>query len=358
MELMLVSRLGKLALVFGILFALGGPFARPFTQLSYADNQVDVLPGDPNIHYFGRWNPAATASNSYWPGAYFKVSFTGTTVQIQLAAAADIFVKIDNGSYNLHRNANGKVNLTPTPLSAGTHTLTVASKDILDVMQFQGLVLDSGATSRPSTVNGNWIEFIGDSITVGYSTTNVALSSYAWLTAEQLHAEHTQIAYTGICLLDQIACYTGNLIGMSRQFFKMQTVDYPNSPDWDFTTYQPTAIVINLGTNDAAFHASEEDFQDGYTTFLAGIRSQYPLAPIFVLRTLGGFQAKPTEAAVNSRIEAGDALLHYIDTTGWLRNYPSPDYLDSVHPSDVGHQAIANRLAPVIKPYLQPSVAS
>jgi lysophospholipase L1-like esterase len=349
LEVMLLSRLGKLILVFGILLVMVSSFA----LFSNTAKATDVPPSDPNIHYFGRWNQTSSAFNSYWPGAYFKVSFTGTTVQIQLAAAADIYVKIDNGSYSLHHNASGMVNLTPTPLNAGTHTLTVASKDILDVIQFQGLVLDSGATSQSPAVIGNWIEFIGDSITVGYNATDVALSSYAWLTAEQLNAEHTQIAYTGICLLDQTACYTRNSIGMSRQFFKLQTVDFPNSPDWNFKLYQPSAVVINLGTNDATFHVSDQDFQSTYTTFLAGIRAQYPLAPIFVLRTLGGFQVQPTIAAVNSRIAAGDVKLHYIDTTGWLRDYPSPDYLDGVHPSDVGHQTVASRLAPIIKPYLQ-----
>ncbi|NHN31327.1 SGNH/GDSL hydrolase family protein [Paenibacillus agricola] len=352
------SRIRKLVLgigMLGILFALLGSFA-PYTYATKATEATVVSPTDPHIQYFGRWEKTKPVFNSYWPGAYFKVGFTGTTAQLQLAAPVNIYVKIDNGSYNLYPKASGVVNLTPLPLTSGSHTLTVASRDIGDVIPLKGLILDSGAATQAPTIHDPLIEFIGDSITVGYETTDVALSSYAWLTAEQLNAEHTQIAYTGICLVDQIACYSTNLIGMSKQFFKLKTVAYSDSPEWNFNKLekrQPSAVVINLGTNDSTFHVSNADFQSTYTDFLAEIREKYPLASIFVLRTFGGYQAEPTLAAVNSRIVAGDAKLHYIDTTGWLRAFPSPDYLDGVHPSDRGHLNVANRLAPILQPYLQ-----
>jgi cellulase/cellobiase CelA1 len=42
----------------------------------------------------------------------------------------------------------------------------------------------------------------------------------------------------------------------------------------------------------------------------------------------------------------GDADTYYVDTTGWL---PSNGLSDSVHPNDVGHAAIAAKLAPIVK---------
>lgn len=315
-----------------------------------------VAPEDANIHYMGRWDRSSSITyKSYWPGASLRVSFTGKNVQIKMGASANLYAKIDDGPYVLYENANGTVPITSTPLPAGTHRLTVVSKDILDVLSFQGLLLDSGATTVPAAPREHLIEFIGDSITVGYTTPEVSIGSYAWLAGEQLNADHTQIAYTGICLETGIACYAPNSLGMREQYFKLQPGDYPDSPDWNFSTYQPDGIVINLGTNDAKFNVSDSDFQTTYTAFLQQIRTKYPAAQLFVLRTFGGFKAAPTLAAVNSRIAAGDDKLHYVDTSGWLDTYPSSDFNDSLHPSSAGHVKIANRLAQVMQPYLKPS---
>ncbi|MDQ1914368.1 S-layer homology domain-containing protein [Paenibacillus sp. GD4] len=309
---------------------------------------------DAHIQYIGRWDRStAGASSSYWPGAMLRVSFTGTNVSVKLGAAANLYAKLDNGPYVPYTNVNGTVRLTPVPLTEGTHTLTLASKDIQDVLVFEGLLLDSGATTTRTTPRSKLIEFIGDSITVGYTTPEVSLSSYAWLAGEQLGADHTQIAYTGICLQTGVSCYAPNSLGMSEQYFKLQTGDYPASPSWDFHTYRPDAIVINLGTNDAKFNVTDNDFESTYTTFLQQIRVKYPHAHVFVLRTLGGFKAAPTLAAVNSRIAAGDDRVHYVDTTGWVATYPSADFHDSLHPSKAGHVKIANRLVEVLSPYLQ-----
>ncbi|MGG6311463.1 GDSL-type esterase/lipase family protein [Paenibacillus macerans] len=335
----------KLILVGFLLFAILGILpARTYSATG------DGSPGDSNIHYFGRWDKSvSTQYTSYWPGAYFKVKFTGTSVKINLGGSVNMYASIDGGSYIAHTNVSGIVNLTPVPLSAGTHSLVIAAKDRSDFIIFNGLLLDGGATTQPPSLQGNFIEFIGDSVTTGYLSTNAALSAYAWITAEQLNAEHSQIAYPGICLTDNVACYSPNSIGMSRQYFKLQTVAFPSSPDWDFTLKQPTAVVINLGSNDDTFNVPDFTFQDTYTTFLQNIRAKYPSAKIFVLRTFRGFKSVPTLAAVNTRISAGDVNLHYIDTTGWLG---SADYIDGRHPTDRGHQKAANLLTTILQPYL------
>ncbi len=308
-------------------------------------------PGDPNISYIGRWDSSSsTVYKSYWGGAYFKTDFTGTTVKIKLAASANIFVSIDNAADVSYPGADGTVNLTPTPLANGVHTLRVASSSQSDVLQFQGLVLDNGASTAPASISSSLIEFIGDSITAGFTDTKVALSDYAWLTAEKLHAEHTQIAYPGICLVDTVTCYSPNAIGMSRQFFKLQTVAYPNSPNWDFSRYQASAVVINLGQNDAVVGVSDATFQSTYITFIQNIRAKYPHAQIFVMRPFSGAKAAPTQAAVNAVRADGDTNVHFIDTTGWLS---AGDFgADGVHPTDAGQAKVAGFLAPILSPYI------
>lgn len=311
----------------------------------------DGTPTDTNIVYVGRWDRSvANVARSYWSGAYFRVNFTGTRVQLRLAAPVHLHVSIDGMADVSLPGANGTVNLTPTPLASGVHTLRVAARSEFDVMQFQGLVLDAGATTLVPETRARHIEFIGDSITAGCcALSEWALSDYAWRVGEILNADHTQIAYSGICLQNGIKCTSPNSLGMSQQYFKLQTVDYPSSPAWDFSRYQPDAVVVNLGTNDHNFGVSDATFQATYTTFLQDLRARHPNAWIFAVRPFGGFKATATMAAVNARISAGDTRLAYVDTTGWV-TVGTADYSpnDNLHPSDSGHVKIANRLAPFI----------
>lgn len=306
-----------------------------------------ISPTSPTIKYVGRWDTSSsTVYTSYWPGAYFETQFTGTTVAIHLASSVNIYVSIDHGADTLYSAAQGTVNLTPTPLAAGTHLLRVAARTDFDYIPFQGLVLDAGATTSAPTLSSKLIEFIGDSITAGYTDSKYALSDYAWLIGEQLGVQHTQVAQSGICLVDAIQCYSPNPIGMSKQFFKLQNPSFPTSPNWDFSRYQASAVVVNLGTNDTSFNVADATFQSTYETFLHNIRNVYPAARIFALETFLGEKAAPTQAAVQA---AGDSNVQYVDTTGWVS---SSDTNDGTHPSDAGHAKIAGLLGPILGAYL------
>ena len=307
-----------------------------------------IPPTNHNIKYVGRWDTRSrTVHTSYWPGAYFETNFTGTTVAIRLASSVNIYAKIDKGNDTFYSNANGTVNLTPTPLAPGTHLLRVAtSTDTDGSIALQGLVLDAGAKTITPTLSPKLIEFTGDSITAGAADSKGALSNYAWLIGEQLGVQHTQIAFSGICLVDNVKCSSPNSIGMSRQFFKLQNPDFLNSPNWNFSRYQASAVVINLGTNDFS-HADDATFQSSYEGFLRHIRKVYPKARIFALRTFFGFKSDATLAAIHA---VGDKNVQYVDTTGWLN---APDTADGLHPSDAGHVKIANLLRPIIGTYLK-----
>jgi lysophospholipase L1-like esterase len=321
-----------------------------------------VAPGainDPNISYFGRWDrtSSTTQYTSEWGGAYLKVKFTGTSVKLKVGATTDYFVKIDNGDWINFIGKTGTINLTPSPLSSGTHTLLVAQgKDYSYVFNFQGLILDAGATTSAPATGTDLIEYIGDSITAGYRDSipghgRANVLDYAWLSAESIGAEHTQIAYPGIALITGNGANASNKTGMESQYFKKQSLASSAPTDWNFSNYTPRIIVLNLGQNDGG--SSDSIFQDHYVPFLAAVRTKFPNAEIFVMRTFSGTKAAPTAAAVNVRIAAGDNMIHYVDTNGWLTT-GSSDFVpgDNVHPSASGQAKAAMLLAPILSPYL------
>jgi lysophospholipase L1-like esterase len=304
--------------------------------------------GDTNIKYFGRWDFSNSSQYvSKWGGAYIKVRFTGTTVKVKLGNTSNFYAKIDNGPWVSFIGVTGTVNLTSTPLTNGTHTVSVAQgKDYDYVFNFQGLVLDAGATTMAPPVGIDLVEWIGDSITAGYTDSQANVNDYAWVCSEAMGTEHTQIAYPGITLTSGFTTNPGMDVG----YFKLQSPNNPTSPPWDFTKYTARLVVINLGTNDNNKQVPAATFQSTMTTFLGNVRTQFPNAEIFVMECLkGGIMSAPTIAAVNARHAAGDANVIYIETTNWVT---TADYTDGLHPSVAGHIKIANLLKPILSPYL------
>jgi len=297
-------------------------------------------PVDPNIAYVGRWD--TTTSTAYvpqWTGAYLLTRFTGTTVRLTQRNAVNIYASIDGGADAFYAGVRGTVNLTPTPLAAGTHSLRVSyrSGDVV----FQGLTLDAGAHTVAPPAQAKLIEFVGDSITAGYLDSKLALSAYGWVLGEMLGVRHTQIARAGYCLVAATGC-----VGQASQFFDLGST---GTTAWNFAKYQASAVVINLGTNDIGHGVGSATFQSSYTTFLQAIRAKYPGAAIFAMETFKQRYVAETKAAVAARNAAGDANVYFVNTEGWLT--VNVDYADGDgHPNDAGHVKVAQHLAPIIAP--------
>lgn len=304
----------------------------------------DGSPTDPNIAFVGRWDTSNSAVYSpNWAGAYLKTGFTGTTVKLRQRRAIDVYYSIDGAAFGYLTNVSGTVDLTPTPLRPGDHTLRVSYRVVAGSYTgdavFQGLVLDAGAHTLPAAVAPRLIEFVGDSITLGTTSSRTALTAYGWLTGEQLGTEHTQLGYGGGCLL----ATADGCASVAERF--LRTGYAASSALWDFARYRADAVVVNLGTNDKSHGVGGADFQRGYAAFLKTVRAKYPNAAILALRTFSGRYAAETRAAVASVTAAGDRNVSYVDTTGWI---DASGLSDSVHPNDAGHRAITARLAPIV----------
>ena len=333
------SRPARIAVAAGLALAAAALLIVPSASAATGDGS----PADANITYVGRWNTSAVPFVSNWAGAYLRTGFTGTTVQLRQRRATELWASIDGGEFVDHPNVSDTVNLTPTRLAAGNHRLVVSYRQVAGSFTgdsvFGGLVLDPGARTFALPVSPKLIEFVGDSITAGTTSSKLAITDYAWITGQTLGVEHTQIAIGGACLVETAdGCF-----GMSQRFFNIDAAT--GSAAWNFSHYQASAVVINLGTNDVGHGVHTPQFQSTYTTFLQAIRARYPRAAIFALETFRMRYVAQTQAAVQARNAAGDANVFFVNTEGWI---PADGLSDSVHPNDKGHQATAARLAPIV----------
>lgn len=312
----------------------------------------DGSPSDSNIKYFGRWDKSSsTYYAASWAGGYFRTGFTGTTVKLKQRNAIDLWASLDGKPYVRYSNVKGTVNLTPNKLSSGNHTLSVSYRQVAGSYKgdavFGGLVLDSGKKTIAPKTSPKLIEFVGDSITAGATTTNLALSDYAWVVGEQLGVEHTQIAQGGACLRQLTAEQSTrgiSCVGLQQRFVKTSAAD--GSGNWNFSRYTANAVVINLGTNDKSHGVTNAQFQSSYTDLIRTVRSKYPNAVIFAMGPFTQRYTAQIKASVTSATGGGDKNVFYIDTAGWVT---SADLSDSVHPNDSGHKKIAGLLAPILK---------
>ncbi len=301
---------------------------------------------DANIRYIGRWDRSNPGEyHSYWSGAYIRVGFTGTSVKVNLGGGTALAMSIDGGAIR-EANASGVFPVNTAPLPAGNHTLLVGSLGQNYEVLLQGLTLDDGASTLPLPPRP-LLEFIGDSITAGGSATVTADKNYAWLAAESLDCDHTQIAFSGVALTTG---YGSSAVGMDQQYFRLKNFnhlsDNPQAP-WNFS-YAPGIVVILLGQNEGGEPAAS--FQNSYVNFIHNIRAKYPYRlTIVAMRTFGGSQAAAASAAVAALKQAGDTDIQYVDTTGWLQ---SSDFSDGVHPTPAGNIKVANLLAPLLQPFV------
>ncbi|MEV6971050.1 GDSL-type esterase/lipase family protein [Hamadaea sp. NPDC051192] len=303
-------------------------------------------PTDPNIQYYGRWNTADPAYYSMgWAGGYLEARFTGSTIGVRQRNAIDLFYAVDGAAPQWRRTVSGDVTLA-TGLTGGSHTIRIGYRERAGSYAgdpvFGGLLLAAGAQTTAIGRPANFVEFIGDSITVGQPNADRPFTTYAWQTAEALGAAHSQVAQGGACLVSQ-DCY-----GMMDWFRRSSA--WVSYDDWNFATYQATAVVINLGTNDVGHGVSTPVFQANYIVLLERLRQAYPNAEILAMGVFRARYVTETRNAVAARTAAGDAKVHFVDTTGWID--AATDTSDNVHPTDAGHAKITQRLRPILDQYI------
>ena len=208
-------------------------------------------------------------------------------------------------------NANVKIVKLSDPAQSvvGIHKISVTSRGDI----------------KPTEEKDLKIEFIGDSITCGigvddpnvdgvYCTASCnASKTYAYKLAQKFDADYSFFAYSGYGCLSGYRGTTKpdtkatippiyGTYGTSMGYFG-EDLD-PEELEWDFSSYQPDLVIINLGTNDANYTKTAEkkaEFTASYLAFIKQIKEKYPNAKILGVLGLGGASLyTPIKNAVNA----------------------------------------------------------
>jgi lysophospholipase L1-like esterase len=251
-------------------------------------------PGTPEVHYVGRVDTSdPKAARFAWSGSGAVVRFTGTTVSVKLAGGQEYTVVVD-GSVKPKLTAMDGANLLASGLSAGEHVVELYRRTEANLGESQLLGFDfaDGQLLAPPAVTRR-LEVIGDSITCGYGDEGADMScgftpqtenhylSYAAIAARNLKAELSTVAWSGKGVVCNYGDDATSCMDPLPKYYDRTLPDRDDST-WDFSRFQPDAVVINLGTNDFSTDSDPDQatFEAAYKQLLGRIRTAYPEAHI------------------------------------------------------------------------------
>lgn len=363
------------------------------------------------VAFFGRtlYDSEQGAMFFNWSMAGFTFAFFGSKVEADVVAYADtfpgegenlpwvaVFVDEQPEPYRVLRfeaGRNTKV-LFESDLPAA-HVIRVVKRSENSKGR-QGLIslrVDGPITAAPVTPPRVRIEFIGDSITCGFGNEmgpeetvfddgkENALAAYPAITAGLLGAVFHCVCISGIplCwasdpafrlrlpgLVPEQEGFTPPVRAMDEHYayadrnHEESMGKRDGFTPWDFNGFQPDAVVVNLGTNDAfrlrvtgCTPAEESYFIRRYTAFLMQLRKLNGPAPVLMC-TLGSmdyYLYDAIEKAVAAyRTDTGDmrvATMKFAPIDPWGEGYGGLG-----HPNVKTQIRMGHELAAALKPWL------
>ncbi|KAF2257227.1 GDSL-like Lipase/Acylhydrolase-like protein [Trematosphaeria pertusa] len=337
-------------------------------------------PNATELAYKGRWDSKHV---SWWAAPGLKFGFEGQNVAITFGnlTSQGVLVAYRLGGLDWHMSnvTAGATHQFVSPSTPGLNltqpwqfplTFELRVTNWAYGVQIAAVHLSTSSKLIKIPPYSKTIEFIGDSLTSGYSATYEAFSGFGYnIGAGFGNVEFSITAYPGICLHDA-DCW-GNPRGQEYQWHRTpdtsprayQIWGAADPPKWDFAAHPPADIVIiNIGTNDnntangAEPPVTRDQYLRSYLDFIPEVHAVYPKAQIVLMSLWNGFSA-----VGNSFVQTGaytdevyavykafesDGYVHYFNSTGILQhNDIGPQW----HPTDVGHVKIASHVMQYIR---------
>ena len=208
------------------------------------------------------------------------------------------------------------------------------------------------------------LEFIGDSLTSGEGLTGAsdylewnsgcfsAVHTYGYLVSERLGAEYSILSQSGwgACFSfegfrkEAMPLYYDQVCGVLRGERNRKKGAFD---EWDFASWRPDAVIINLGTNDemaieTVDGCTEQEFEEAVLRFLEKLRQRNPQSYLlWCYGMLGHGLEEPIKRAFRRfRKTTGDVNNDYL----FLDSAAEEDFGSRDHPGRAAHEKAARVL--------------
>ena len=267
-------------------------------SISYSP--ISMLP----MHVGGKVRRDKVGYSYQWPGVYFEATFQGPFVNLLFDDTANNFNVIVDGKFLMIVRKPGHRTINIGAEGPGPHTIRVEKRSETQYAtgHFQGFL---AAPAAPPPARARQIEFIGDSLTVGYGNTSAftqctpdeifettdSQEGFAALTGKHFDADYQINAFSGLGMVR-------NYDGKEHPKYHMPML-YPRAifddptpaiePDW-----HPQVVVISIGGNDFSTpvradepwktqEAMAADYEKTYVAFVRQVRAANPKAQILMM---------------------------------------------------------------------------
>jgi hypothetical protein len=336
---------------------------------------------------------------SWYPGAYFRVTWTTTNDNPHATLLLDTSPlqgrqNLPSFTYNVDGVWTDGVSCSADRIDltglkgAGTHTLAVyfktseqserwgsADESGKNVLRVRGLEVDAEAKPQPVPPGPKWALIVGDSITEG-SAANFGqsdnLCDWSFLVGQGLQERGYEYGVSA-CGWSGWIRPGDNPPGDVPPYYMVS-----DSNNGEFGTYddaksrwnkidgghslldeakhlsaygglgqEPSLILINYGTNDALSHANSSDLQASITQSLVALRSAAPQASIYLIVPFGQYALKPLQdgLAAYQASSPNDKKVFLIDLgVPVARALDANGYWSGLHPNLRGHAVFASKI--------------
>lgn len=321
-----------------------------------------------NIQYVGRFDRTDPKKAVFdWPGVYIRTAFEGTSCSIRLNDGNNVYaITIDQQAPQVLETDTSAVYSVAVDLTDSVHTILIEKRTeaFVGIGEFLGFILDKDRDLlAQNPAPDRRIEFIGNSITCGYGVegenanspftpeTENATLSYAALVGRALDADYQMVAYSGKGVVRNYGDPDKTSPDPLPSLYD-RTLCVDSVPAWDFTSWIPQVVVINLGTNDFSTqpHPDKSVFQQAYTQLINRVQSHYPGVTVFCI--CGPMIGEPCGSYIQEVVnlcqqDNANKKVYYIGISTNLLTMS--DRGSDWHPNIQGQQKIADVILPIIR---------
>jgi len=331
------------------------------------------------------------------PGAYFRVTWETPAAKPTAKLLLDISTypqgfKTPQIAYNIDGIWKTKVNCTNEIViedipAIGRHELTVylqqsqqlerwgsEGKSPLNVLRVSGLQVDADSKPISAAPGKKWAWIIGDSITEGIGTTELAV--YSHLVGQALQTQGYEYCVSacgwsgwihrgdtppgdvpGLYAITNSVNGTGGVY--TDALSRWNKIDGNNHSLLDskghisghgMTDEEPSLITINYGTNEAIHKSDPSDTKASIIQSLSVLRKSAPNAKIVVIIPFGQYYAAELKdaVAIHRQNHPSDKSVYIIDLGPEAARglAVKNSVMGGLHPNDRGHALFAAKIIP------------